>query len=73
MSLFLRLFSRDQDLMEALDRKEPTVDERLLQRTIEYIWNDDKELLAAIRAAGSGRINQAIYTHAKQMIKEQRG
>ena len=73
MSLFLRLFSRDQDLMEALDRKEPTVDEMLLHKTIEYVWNDDRELLAAIRAAGCGRINQAIYTHAKQLIKEQRG
>ena len=73
MSLFLRLFGRNEDLLEALDRTDAVADEVLLQKTVEYIWNDDKELLAAIRAAGSGRINQAIYTHAKQMIKEQRG
>lgn len=73
MSLFLRLFGKNEDLLEALDRTDAVADEILLQKTIEYIWNDDRELLAAIRAAGSGRINQAIYTHAKTMIKEQKG
>jgi ligand-binding sensor protein len=54
---------------------EPSDEEIRIEKTVEYIWNDDRELLAAIRAVGEGDIEEAIENHAKKMIEEakQRG
>lgn len=49
---------------------EPSDEEIRIEKTVEYIWNDDRELLAAIRAVGEGDIEDAVESHALRMIKE---
>lgn len=62
----------EREVMEAMDRADKILRDTLLTKTVEHIWQDDRELIAAIRSAGSGSITAAVLRHAQKMIEEMR-
>lgn len=68
--LTLLLSSPDREMFEALDRADGILRSHLEIRTVAFVLDDDRELLAAIREAEGDSIEAAVRSRAHKLIQE---
>lgn len=70
-ALLVGLFATpEREVMEAIDRADGILRSSLEVRTISFVMDDDRELLAAIREAENDSIDAAVKCRAHKLMQE---